>query len=134
MSQENIEVVRRIYDELARGDFWAIAPLLDPQITWDWGAEMALVEGSTVYHGPSGVEAATREWLRAWDAARIEAEEFFDAGDDVVAFTRIHARPKHGGPELEMANANVWTVRGGLVTSMKGYTRTEALKAVGLEE
>jgi len=112
----------------------AIAPLLDPQISWDWGSDMALVEGSTVYHGPQGVEAATREWLKAWDGARIEAEEFFDAGEQVVAFVHIYARPKHGGPEVEMRSANVWTVRDGLATSMKGYTRAEALKTVGLTE
>ena len=134
MSQANVEVVRRIYDQLSRGNFWAIAPLLDPQISWDWGSDMALVEGSTVYHGPQGVEAATREWLKAWDGARIEAEEFFDAGEQVVAFVHIYARPKHGGPEVEMRSANLWTVRDGLATSMKGYTRADALKAVGLAE
>ena len=134
MSQDNVEVVRRIYDELALGNFWAIAPLLDPQITWDWGSEMALVEGSTIYHGPQGVEAATREWLKAWDGAAIEAEKFFDAGEQVVAFVRIHARPKHGGPEVDMRAASVWTVREGMVTAMKSYARAEALKAVGLEE
>ena len=132
MSQENVEMVRRIYDELALGHFWAIAPLLDPQITWDWGPDMALVEGTTVYHGPHGVETATREWLKAWEGARVEAEEFFDAGEQVVAFVHILAQPKHGGPEVEMHSANVWTVRDGLATGMKGYTRDAALKAVGL--
>jgi ketosteroid isomerase-like protein len=134
MSQENVEVVRQIYGHLALGNFWAIAPLLDPQIAWDWGPDMALVEGTTVYHGPQGVEAATREWLKAWEGARIEAEEFLDAGEQVVAFIHILARPKHGGPEVEMRSANVWTVRDGLATGMKGYTRDAALKAVGLAE
>jgi ketosteroid isomerase-like protein len=134
MSQENVEVVRQIYSHLALGDFWGIAPLLDPQIAWDWGPDMALVEGTTVYHGPQGVEAATREWLKAWDGARIEPEEFFDAGEQVVAFTRILARPKHGGPEIEMHSASVWTVRDGLVTGMTSYPRDEALKAAGLEK
>jgi ketosteroid isomerase-like protein len=133
MSRANVEIVRQIYGHLALGNFWAIAPLLDPQIAWDWGPEMALVEGTTVYHGPEGVEAATREWLKAWDAARIEAEEFFDAGEQVVVYVRILARPKHGGPEIEMHTANVWTVRDGKATGMTGYTRAEALKAVGLE-
>src|SRR3954449_3946879 len=55
MSQENVEVVRQIYGHLALGNFWAIAPLLDPQIAWNWGPDMALVEGTTVYHGPQGV-------------------------------------------------------------------------------
>jgi len=134
MSQENVEIVRQIYSHLALGNFWAIAPLLDPQIAWDWGPDMALVEGTTVYHGPQGVEAATREWLKAWDGARIEAEEFFDAGEQVVAFVRIRARPKHGGPEIEMHSASVWTVRDGLATGMTGYTRDAALEAVGLSE
>jgi ketosteroid isomerase-like protein len=134
MSQENVEVVRQIYAHLALGNFWAIAPLLDPEITWDWGAEMGLVEGLEVYEGREGVEAATREWLRSWERAWIEAEEFLDAGDRVVAFVQVRARPKHGGPELSMRSASVWTVRDGLATGMKGYTREEALKAVGLAE
>jgi ketosteroid isomerase-like protein len=134
LSQANVEIVRQIYRHLALGDFWGIAPLLDPQIAWDWGPEMALVEGTTVYQGPRGVEAATREWLKAWEGARIEAEEFFDAGEQVVAFTRILARPKHGGPEIEMQSASVWTLRDGLVAGMTSYTRADALKAVGLQE
>jgi len=134
MSQANVEIVRQIYGHLALGNFWAIAPLLHPQIAWDWGPDMALVEGTTVYRGPQGVGAATREWLKAWEGARIEAEEFFDTGEQVVAFVHIHARPKHGGPEVEMRSANVWTVRDGLATGMKGLTRDVALKAVGLSE
>jgi ketosteroid isomerase-like protein len=134
MSQENVEVVRQIYGHLALGDFWAIAPLLDPEISWDWGDEMRLVEGSQVYDGREGVEAATREWLKSWERAWIEAEEFLDAGDRVVAFVHIRARPKHGGPEVSMHSANVWTVHNGMATSMKGYTRDAALKAVGLAE
>jgi len=133
LSQENVEVVRRIYSHLALGNFWAIAPLLDPGITWDWGAEMGLVEGSEVYDGRGGVETATREWLKSWERAWIEAEEFLDAGDQVVAFVHVSATPKHGGPEVSMRSANVWTVHDGRATSMKGYTRDAALKAVGLE-
>ena len=33
-----------------------------------------------------------------------------------------------------MRSANVWTVRDGLATSMKGYTRADARKAAGLAE
>jgi ketosteroid isomerase-like protein len=132
MSQENVEIVRQIYGHLALGNFWAIAPLLDPEITWDWGAEMGLVEGLEVYEGREGVEAATREWLKSWERAWIEAEEFLDAGDRVVAFVHVRARPKHGGPEVSMRSANVWTVHDGMATSMKGYTRDDALKATGL--
>ena len=55
------------------------------------------------------------------------------AEEMVVAFVHIYARPKHGGPEVEMRSANAWTVRAGLATSMKGYTRADARKAVGLE-
>ena len=82
--------------------------------------------------GHAGVEAATREWLKSWKRAWIEAEELLDAGDQVVALVHVRATPTHGGPEVSMHSANVWTVHDGRATSMKGYTRDAALKAVGL--
>src|SRR5947208_1914739 len=88
---------------------------------------MALVEGTTIYHGPQGVEAATREWLKAWEGARIEAEEFFDAGEQVVAFVHIYARPKHGGPgarRRQAARADQWRcARRGVRDSQRGAQR-----------
>jgi ketosteroid isomerase-like protein len=65
----------------------------------------------------------------------FDVEEVFDAEDRVVTVGRQHAKPKHGGPEVEMRIAQVWTFRDGLIARMEMYAdRDEALEAAGLEE
>jgi ketosteroid isomerase-like protein len=55
-----------------------------------------------------------------------------DAGSHVVAQRAI---AKHGGPEVEMRIAQVWTFRDGLIARMEMYVdRAEALRAAGLPE
>ena len=34
MSQENVEAMRKVYEAMARGDFWAAREVLDPEIEW----------------------------------------------------------------------------------------------------
>jgi ketosteroid isomerase-like protein len=135
VSAENVDLVRGLYERLAQGDFWSIAPLLDPEIEWEWSPKLAtLAGGQRVYSGLEAVGAATKEWLEAWEWAAIEAEELHDAGDRVVSFARTRARPKHGGPEMVLRTAEVWTVRGGLVTRYIAYDdRDEALASVSLK-
>ena len=63
----------------------------------------------------------------------IEVEEFYDAANQVVTVLRQHGKAKHGGPEVEMRFAQVWTFRDGLLARMNMYAdRDEALAAAGL--
>ena len=79
--------------------------------------------------------ARTGEWFSSFEDWALDVEEVFDAGDRVVAIARQHAKPKHGGPEVEVRVAQVWTFRDDLVARMEMYAeRAEALEAVGLEE
>jgi ketosteroid isomerase-like protein len=53
----------------------------------------------------------------------------------VVTIARQHWKGKHGGPEVEMRLAQVWTFRDGLGARMEMYAdRKEALEAAGLRE
>lgn len=54
----------------------------------------------------------------------------------MVTVLRQHGKAKHGGPEVEMRFAQVWTFRrDGLVTRMNMYAdRAEALEAAGVSE
>ena len=134
VSRENVEIMRGIYGELARGNFWALAPLLDPEVEWVWAPEYRRLVGDRVYQGPEGVETATREWFEAWDRYSLEAEDFIDAGESVVVLSHGHARTKQG-VELEHRGAEVWTLRDGKVVRMRAYGhRADALEAAGLSE
>jgi ketosteroid isomerase-like protein len=39
MSTENVEAIRRVYEAMARGDFWAAREVFDPEIVWEWVGE-----------------------------------------------------------------------------------------------
>jgi ketosteroid isomerase-like protein len=88
-----------------------------------------------VYHGHDGVREAFRRWLGTWEDYHQERGEAIDAGDEVVVPVREHGRGKGSGIEMERHTFGVWTLRDGKAVRIRFYpTRSEALKAVGLEE
>jgi ketosteroid isomerase-like protein len=121
MSAENLEAIRRVYAAMARGDFWAAREVFDPEIVWEWSSSLSGLTGTGAYHGIEGVEAATRDFLKAWDWYRQEAEELIEIGDDVLVITGTHARMKGSEREVEGKAAELWTFRGGKVIRHKSY-------------
>src|SRR4051812_7957091 len=107
MSQENVEIVRSIYEGWLRGDMRL--DKLDP--------EMAMFESTTLPGAASavGIDAARRyleSFTKYWAEIRFEPEEYIDAGDHVVVVARLVGRGKSSGVAVERAWAYVWTVRG----------------------
>jgi ketosteroid isomerase-like protein len=135
MSRRNVKALQRVYEAMARGDFWAARQVFAPDIEWRWSPSTSTLTGDRTYHGIEGVEAATRDWLQAWDRFWQEAEEFIDAGDAIVVITRTHGRPKGGDREIEAALAEVWTFRDDKAIRFEGFdSREDALRAVGLAD
>jgi uncharacterized protein len=136
MSQQNVELMRGVYAEMARGNFWALAPLLDEDVEWEWDPRFAsLVGGPQTYRGPDGVERATKEVLAGWKWFTIEAEDFIEADGTIVVLTHQRARARHGDAEIDQPAADLWTLRDGKVVAFRGfYDRGEALRAAGLSQ
>ena len=135
MSTENVEGIRRVYEAMARGDFWAAREIFDPEIVWEWSPSLSGLTGIGAYHGLEGVEAATRDFFKAWDWYRQEAEELIEVGDDVLVITRTHARMKGSERELEGKAAELWTFRRDKVIHHKGYdSPAEGFEAAGLAD
>jgi ketosteroid isomerase-like protein len=135
MSAENVEAIRRVYAAMARGDFWAAREVFDPEIVWEWSSSLSGLTGVAAYHGIEGVEAATRDFFKAWDWYSQEAEEFIEIGNDVLVITRTHARMKGSEREVEGRAAELWTFRGSKVVRHKSYdSPAEALEAAGLAD
>ena len=134
MSQENLEVARRVYEAWNEGDFPAFFAAMDPEI------ELVLPEG--------GINAGTRQGLRgmgqflesyveSFEDFQVESEEFFEAGDQVVAFVRISGRGRGSGIETENRPAQLLTLRGGKIRRLEVFPERErqaALEAAGLRE
>jgi ketosteroid isomerase-like protein len=55
MSQEDVEVLRRLYAEWAKGDLWALRDIAEPDMEWEWSAGLASVSGGMAGRShPSG--------------------------------------------------------------------------------
>ncbi len=132
MSQENMDVVRRIYDAYARGDFEEPFSYFDPDVEW---REPPHSPGAQVYRGPDGARRSMRNWFGAWEDYRLDLEHLVDAGDAVLAVTRQTVRGKSSGVVIEQRLFVAWTLRDRKVIRMRMYhDKSEALEAVGLRE
>jgi ketosteroid isomerase-like protein len=134
MSQENVEVVREAFESFLGGDQEKTAQLVDPEVEFH-GTVGGLQEGQ-IAHGQSQIDQQFEEEdLEAWEERRLEAEEFIQAGEDVVVLLHEYRRGRGSGIELETETAVVVAVRGGRVVRIQGYMdRHAALEAAGLRE
>jgi ketosteroid isomerase-like protein len=132
MSQENVEIVRRIYAEFERGKFW-LPDLFDPSIQIDWSD--AMFARSAESKGFEELTGHMRELFDAWERVTATAERIIDAGDQVVVVAVWRARGKASGVEVETRQGLVWTIHSGKATSVVTYDDpAQALEAVGLSE
>jgi ketosteroid isomerase-like protein len=136
MSQENVERLRWLYGEWAQGNLWALRDFADPNIEWEWSEGLAsLYGGPRIYRGLEEIGAATLEWLAALDSYWMTADDFIDAGDEVVVFMRLHAQPGGIDSVVEQRTTAVGALRNAKAVRVRYYDdRAAALEAVGLSE
>jgi ketosteroid isomerase-like protein len=132
VSRENVEIVRRIYEAWNSGNAEAAIEVLAPEV--EWHVQPNFPDPGT-WRGRDEVVQRLTDVAGSWDRLRINVQELIDAGDRVVALVRFHGRSSITGMELEGAgvDAQVWTLRDGLVVDVRMFSGTrEALQAVGL--
>ena len=133
MSEENVEIVRRIYEEelidrhperileLATRDIEFVNPpeAVDPGIR----------------RGPTEVAQALRSTSESFDSTRHEVHELFDCGDTVVAAISFCTRSRGSESEVVQEEAHTWTLRDGRIARFEwGRDLGTALEAAGLSE
>jgi ketosteroid isomerase-like protein len=132
MSQENVEAARRLYKARNRGDVEAVLAECHPQA--EWHPHLSSLGGRPV-QGHVGIREYLRSLGEEWAKFRHEPEEFFDAGDRVVAFLHTSAVGRTSGVEVDMPVAHLLTFESGrCIKSVSYVDRSEALEAVGLRE
>lgn len=130
MSEENVEVVRGVYERWAEGDFRAGVELFHPEF------EFVLPSGfpeSGTYRGVGEMAEYMREFLEPWDRMRIAADELIDAGEAVVASVVQTATGSGSGAATVFRYHQVWTFREDRVVRLENFReRDPALASVGL--
>ena len=145
MSQENVEIVRRLYAEggpfalpLSPDDERALLDRLFREF-YDERVEIRMPadypEGEQVLWGREGMVGVIAMLRETWTEFRFEPERFIDAGDRVVVvLIRVVAEGGASGVATDRETAHVWRVRDGRLSSIQIYLdRSQALEAVGLE-
>jgi ketosteroid isomerase-like protein len=134
MSQENVEMVGRIYALLDKGDE-TVFDLVLPEFVLDFSRRQI---NPVVLRGRDQVRAWSEREVEVWEGGRTgwQPEDLIDAGDKVLAFIRTSGRGKASGVEVEAYVWNVWTFRGDKPVEWTyfGDDRASALEAVGLSE
>src|SRR5436190_7330643 len=134
MSQENVEVVRRVNAAFNRGDYEGWAENLHPHVEFRDRAHAA--DTSETLKGLQALESLLSEWRESFDDFRAEISEYIDAGDHVVCATRWTGRGKASDAAVDVSQVDVYEVRQGkIVRATLAYPdKTTALEAVGLSE
>jgi ketosteroid isomerase-like protein len=134
MSQDNVELVRRIYVSLDQGDETFFA-LVSPEIAFDFSRRLI---DPVVLHGLDEARAWGERERQMWEAGRVywHPEELIDAGDKVVALIRTGGRGKASGADVFAHVWNVWTFRDGKPVEWTyfGDDREAAFAAAGVSE
>ena len=132
MSQENIEIVRRIYEAWATGDFSASEQDLDPHVVFVARPEFPEFG---VFSGPAGIKTYMRRFLDQFERVTAEAEQIEDVGDTVLVHVVQHGKYKNSGVEGDNRYFMLFTFRGKKIVRIENALHeTEALEAVGLPE
>jgi ketosteroid isomerase-like protein len=135
MSQENVEIVRRLLDAFNRQDPAAVAELWD--VAGEWRPAFTgggLLEGVS-FRGRQGAIEYVELQSETWKRVVADPVEIHDLGDDVLVEVHVQAVGRASGTPVDRVTWNVFHVRGGKVASGTVYlTKEDALKAVGLAE
>jgi ketosteroid isomerase-like protein len=132
MSQENVELVKRSIAAFNRRDIDAAGRDWDAEAEVDWSRSLGVEAG--IYRGREEIRAFWATWLELFDRWEADTSEFIDCGDHVV-WPNVARMRGRDGIEVEAHSTVVVTLRAGRIVHWRLYQeRSEALKAVGLEE
>jgi ketosteroid isomerase-like protein len=135
MSQENVEVVRRLLDAFNRLDAGAVRELWITDAEWRPAfIGGGLIEGA-VFRGHDGVSEFGRIQAEPWERVSADPVTIRDLGERALVQVQLRAVGRASGVPVNRITWNVFELRDGKVADGRVYTtEREALDAVGLSE
>jgi ketosteroid isomerase-like protein len=136
MSQENVEIVRAVFEAWNAGDMEALFADYHPELVYHPRADEP---DPSPHVGRDVYERLVRGFVDSFSEVTFDVLEVIDTGDHVITSTVLHA-VLHGQGSASAAGVSdtyvfVYKLRDGLVREGWEYrTKQEALEAVGLSE
>ncbi len=127
----DIEAVEETYAALNRNDVQGFVKAFDPQMEW---IEPPDYPGAGTHRGHAAVIANMSKGRNTWAEGGCELEQFFVAGEKIVAFVHVRVRLKDQTEWIDGRLADVYTFREGKAIQMRSFgQRHEALEWVGIQ-
>ena len=131
MSEENVEVVRRILEAWKTGDLAAEIPF-DPHVMFVVSRDYPEFG---VFVGPDGVREYMRRFLAQWEEWAVEADGMEATGDTVLVRATQRGTFRSSGISSEMPGFFVFTFRAGRIIRLDTImNESDAREAAGLSE
>jgi ketosteroid isomerase-like protein len=129
--QEEVERLRGAYQAFNEGGVEAFLERIAPEFQV---RDRESSPDRETRHGKEGIKELFASYMEAFDALRLEPEEFIDAGDQIVVSLHQLVRGKGSGAQFVGRIAHVWTVRGGIALRLRIFADKErALEALRAE-
>jgi uncharacterized protein len=130
VSEENVDVVRRIYAVWAKEGSPVPSGLLDPEI--EWVNPPDAVERGT-HRGLDAFAGAVDAVSDTFEGVGVDIDEILDAGDRVVVLATLRGRGRGSGADVERRQGYVWTLRDGKVIRFQWFNKPDdAMSAAGV--
>jgi ketosteroid isomerase-like protein len=134
MSEQNVALVRSIYEAFGRGDIAAVLGAMSADMVWNEAENFPYADGNPYVGGDAIVAGVFARLGAEWDGFAPVPEEFLDAGDTVVVLGRYRGRFKATGRSIQAQMAHVWRVAEGKAVRFNQLTDTlQVARAVAAE-
>jgi ketosteroid isomerase-like protein len=133
MSQENVEIIQRLYEAFSRRDFddavqylhrhFEISPAISGP---DWLDQ---------YRGHDGAKEFWEAITEVWEMATVEFKEAIEAPENRIVAVERWRTVGRDGIEIDFQLTEVYAFRDGLIVRIDGFLdKAEALEAAGVSE
>lgn len=128
MSEENVEVVRRVYELAEAQGVEGLLELATEDVVWISDPRFP---GGGTHEGKENVRGwLTKLWI--YDEVSIDVEEIIDLDDRALGITRFRG-VSADAPRVDWLWCHLFAFRDGLISRAQSFLdRAEALEAAGL--
>ena len=132
MSQENVEIVRRAFDAMLRGDNEDATRGFQEDAVWH---NTSVFPDPSICVGPQAILTFWATLVEAFQESQTEVEQVIEGGDAVVLSLHSVGRGSASGVPVDVRWAAAFRVIDGKISRVDVHGDwANALKAVGLQE
>src|SRR5687767_7422198 len=116
MSEENLEIVRGMFEAFSRGDMPAMLELFGPSVVFTPIPDTPDVQS---FHGHEGLLQGIAQTTDIWDDFSAELREMRDFDDHVLASLRWWGRGPSSGIQMEVDICALFSFREGKIVRLQ---------------